>query len=460
MFSEYDFSLKKPIERILFLAFITVLILLGTHTKLFSLIAFVICALEMLLDKSKFKLMMMIYLMLLAHIFKISPTGMSYFTFLMMIYIGLKLIEEKSLLLTVVFFSIYMVVVQVVHSNININEDVKLIGNLLFIGYSLGELCSYTEKEKETLCITYIVAVIVSSFMRFFDSPFFNISAYTRPLKSEGYGAGVDRLVRFSGLYQDPNYYTVNLIIALCLIVILYYKGNTSKFFCVGTAGLILYFGTLTYSKSFLFILILPLVVFMYANHRRGRTDVQVLSVLLLVVAVAIVLVSNPDYVYNMTRRVETKESITTGRADIWVNYFDYMFHNPGILLFGKGFAGRLVNDAASHNFYVEVLYYLGIFGTLMLIIVIANSGLQFRPKRKLNLLNFSVLLTILITYFFLSQLRSYELPIHFMFAYMVMFQWDLGKSGEAPVQEVCTPLIPGLLDGNVKTLLPKENRK
>lgn len=438
----------------------TVLILLGTHTKLFSLVAFVICALEMLFDKTKFKLMLLTYLMLLAHIFKISPTGMSYFTFLMFIYIGLKVIEEKTLLLSVIFFSVYMIGVQIGHSNVNINEDIKLIGNLLFIGYSLAELRSYTEKDKETLCITYIIAVIVSSFMRFFDSSFFNISAYTRPLKSEGYGAGVDRLVRFSGLYQDPNYYTVNLIIALCLIIILYYKGNTSKLFCVGTAGLILYFGTLTYSKSFLFILLLPLAVFMYANHSRGRTDVQVLSVLLLLVAVGLVLVSNPDYVFNMTRRVESKDSITTGRADIWMGYLDYLYRHPAILLFGKGFAGKLLYDHASHNFYVEVLYYLGIFGWLLLLIAIANSGLQFRPKRKLNLMNFSVLLTILITYFFLSQLRSYELPIHFMLAYMVLFQWDLGKSGNTPVRAVCSPLVPGLMDGKVKTLLSKENNK
>lgn len=142
------------------------------------------------------------------------------------------------------------------------------------------------------------------------------------------------------------------------------------------------------------------------------------------------------------------------------MGYLDYLYRHPAILLFGKGFAGKLLYDHASHNFYVEVLYYLGIFGWLLLLIAIANSGLQFRPKRKLNLMNFSVLLTILITYFFLSQLRSYELPIHFMLAYMVLFQWDLGKSGNTPVRAVCSPLVPGLMDGKVKTLLSKENNK
>ena len=54
MFKEYDFTPKKLSGRILILGVLTVLILLGTHSSIFSLAAFVISALVVIFDKSHF----------------------------------------------------------------------------------------------------------------------------------------------------------------------------------------------------------------------------------------------------------------------------------------------------------------------------------------------------------------------------------------------------------------------
>lgn len=460
MLKEYDFSIKGTKGRVILLGLLTVLILFGTHTKLFSLAAFVISSLIVIYDKTHFRLMLITYLMLMAHIFKISSSGMSYFTFLMFIYIGLKLYEEKTILWTVVLFIIYVLTVQFINMGVKITDDLKLFGNVLFIGYALSETMTYSDSEKEALCVTHISAVLVSSVLRFFDSPFFRISDYTAPMNTEGFGYGGGEIVRFSALYQDPNYYTVNLIIALCLIVILYYRGRVSMLFCAGSAVAILYFGTLTYSKSFLLMLLLPLSIFMFANHKIGRYDIQVISLALIAAAGALLLMINPDFLVGMQKRMETGSSLTTGRTDIWLGYLDYIYHHPDVAFFGVGIGADLLYNHAMHNVYIEILYHLGIVGGFLLILAIVNSGLHYKKAIRSHYINHSVILSILITYCFLSQLHDYEFPIHFMLAFMVLNQWDLSRSSETEAPQICTPLIPKISGGKIKTLIPTENKK
>lgn len=453
MFSQYDLSPKKTIGRMIVLGAISVLILLGTHSSLFSLGAFAISAFFIIYDKTNFRLMMLTYLMMLAHIFKISPHGMSYFTFLMFLYIGIKLIEDKNILWAALILIFYIVIVQLVRSGLSFKEDLKIFGNILFVGYSLGTIHSFSDDDKEKLCITYISAVIVSSVMRFFDSDFFRISSFTNELNTEGYGAGVESIVRFSGLDEDPNYYSVNLLVSLCLLVILYYRGKTSKLFCALAAASILYFGTLTYSKSFLLILMIPLAMYLYANHRIGRYDIQVISMALIVATVFLVLLINPDYLANMQKRVESRDSITTGRAEMWMLYLDYIYHHPDIMLFGAGIGAPIVAGHAVHSFYIETLYLLGITGSFLLIVVLVSSCVQYKSVKKINLLNFSVLLCVLITYIFLNQLQGYEFPLHFMLAFMVLSQWDLCGRADDTASMICRPLLLDLSNNDIKTL-------
>ena len=222
--------------------------------------------------------------------------------------------------------------------------------------------------------------------------------------------------------------------------------------FCAGSAVAILYFGTLTYSKSFLLMLLCPVIVFMYANHRIGRHDIQIISFAMIAGAIAVVLLINPDYLTGMQQRLEDGNSLTTGRSEIWVEYLEYVYSHPDVMLFGKGVGAGFFSGHAPHNSYVDILYHLGIVGSFLLIVCIISGGIQMRIKTK-NLLNYSVLIGILIAYFFLSQLHGYEFPVHFMLVFMLMTQWNLEKNADVSAQVICTPLLPDIADGKVKTL-------
>lgn len=458
LFKEYTFSFRRPSIRIMTLALLTLLILFGTHFHFLSFIAFGISCVILALSDNKYKIGVMVYLMMMAHIFKISPSGMSYFTFIMLLYIFLELIKKKKIMWSAIAFTGFIITVQIFYQRISVTDDLKLIVNILFISCAINQVKEFSSEERDDIYIYYIISLIVSSIMRFFDSSFFKISEYTLVLKTEAFGAKLEGITRFSALYQDPNYYTVNLIMALCFIVILYYKSSIPTAFCVLGAGAIIYFGTLTYSKSFILFLLIPFALLMFANFKRERVGAQVIILISLMVGIAFLVVSNNHFLQMMQLRMETGSSLTTGRSDIWEMYLDYIINRPTVAMFGMGIGADLMQNKAMHNSYVECFYHLGIVGSLLLVYVIAKSGVKYKGKSKRNFLNFAPLLVILVTYAGLSQLHDYEFPLHFMLAYMPLFLWDSSAVTEYEQPSVCPLLIPNILDNKINVLLKEEN--
>ena len=79
--------------------------------------------------------------------------------------------------------------------------------------------------------------------------------------------------------------------------------------------------------------------------------------------------------------------TFTTGRSDIWVNYFEYFRLNPLTVFFGKGYTNILINEKASHNTLIQIIFQFGIVGSVCLfmwikqIIKISLSGIKIGKK-------------------------------------------------------------------------------
>ena len=397
--------------------------------------------------------MVLVYLMMMAHIFKVSPSGKSYFTFLVLIYIFLEIAKKKKIMWSAMAFMAFVLSMQIIFNRISVADDLKLFVNVLFISCALNEVANFSSKERDKIYLSYIVSLIVSSTMRFFDSGFFNISEYTLVLKTEAFGAKLEGITRFSGLYQDPNYYTVNIILALCFVVILYYKRSIPAILCASFTGVIIYFGSLTYSKSFILFLIFPFTLLVFANHKLNRKGAQFFIIGILLGGITFLIVSNSHFIQMMQLRMDTGTSLTTGRSDIWEMYIDYIIDNPAIAIFGKGIGAPLMDNKAMHNTYVECFYHLGVVGTGLLVFVIAQSGVKIKKRIKRNYLNYAPLLVVLVTYSGLSQLHDYEFPFHFLLAYMALYLWDSNEILESKTQIICPLLLPDILDEKIKVL-------
>ena len=229
---------------------------------------------------------------------------------------------------------------------------------------------------------------------------------------------------RFSGLYADPNYYSVNLIIALALLVLLYYRKEIKLIPFAGLVVALLSFVVLTYSKSSFLMLLLPIYMFLYANFRGKRYYTLVLSLILFAFAFFFLLDGKLDMFSTVLARFGNSDqlsNLTTGRSYLWQNYLNHFSKSFPLLLFGNGFDAELLGKMAPHNTYIDLLYYLGILGTVLLFVTLSLLNKPNRTPHKKTFLNRSVLLVVLAMYFFLSQLFYFDMPFHILLALMVL---------------------------------------
>ncbi len=396
-----------------------ILIVLGTYSSIFSLAAFGICALAFLLVSNAELVFILFFIMPFANIFKMSPSSQSFFTFLMIAYVAFYMLKAKSFNGKVIMWGVFLVsflVFQMLFS-MNMLRTIKFIVNILFVYLVWTEV---DEKEYRDIFLGYTTGMIITSLLAAFDIiP--NLEAYIALKESTVQEVAIGR---FSGLYGDPNYYAVNVIIALCLMVILFCKKEINwVVFGVFSIALIS-FAIMTHSKSAFLMLAIPVLMFLYANIRNKRFVLVFLCILLLIVFGVRLMAGQIEFLQVVMERLTASEDInalTTGRVGIWERYMTYFKESALRTFLGNGFGADLLGGRAAHNTYVDLIYFMGVLGTLILGITLSVIWKSKPEKARKNLLNFSALLVIVIMYFFLSQLFYFDLPFHILLAMMVL---------------------------------------
>ena len=98
----------------------------------------------------------------------------------------------------------------------------------------------------------------------------------------------------------------------------------------------------------------------------------------------------------------------------------EFFSNSPVNLVFGTGLGEQLVNGGGAHNTYIDFIYYLGITGTIGFFVVISQIIKLNVTSIRRNFLNYSIVLLLIIMYFFLSELQYFDLPFHISLALMV----------------------------------------
>lgn len=135
-------------------------------------------------------------------------------------------------------------------------------------------------------------------------------------------------VTRFSGLYTDPNYYAISVIISLCLIVFLYMKKRLSLIATVVLSIPLCIFAGMTSSKSALVMLAIPIIEMIYVCFKEK--NYIVLSLFFIALAAIIVgVIGGRIDIFNATfdrLNLDTRniDALTTGRTVLWRDYFNY----------------------------------------------------------------------------------------------------------------------------------------
>lgn len=182
-------------------------------------------------------------------------------------------------------------------------------------------------------------------------------------------------VTRLSGFYGDPNFYSAH--IAACLagtqLLLCHEKSRRRQIVLAILALVLLYCGLLSASKSFiivtacLFLLWVPILLEKGTSSSRFRLFVGLLC--------AGIIIASSSAFHALLQIVDDRfaqasnlSELTTGRTDLWRNYIHEFLNNPITLLFGEGYTSINLNNKASHNTLIQVVYQFGLIGMPLLI--------------------------------------------------------------------------------------------
>lgn len=412
---EIEHDLKKKIM----FASTVILITSGVVVRPLMYLAFLYCAFLVVFVKDVSKVYSLMYfLMPFATIFKISPGATSLLTYVLLLF-ELKLLVTKrqlprGFLLFWYFYSAYILI----GMGTAYTDAIKQTFIPIFFYFGLqDEIKDSVESHSKA----YIDAIILSSVLGVYRDQVPNLTSFVN-MKSARMDVNVI-VQRFSGLWEDPNYYSTNLILALTLTIFFHIKGMYSfRRTIIYYAALIL-FGAMTGSKTFLLMLCviyLFLIVETFKNRRYFLCGACVCVGL-----VGVILVLNGTITaFNTTieRLVSSSSSLsslTTFRSDLWINYLTTFFDHPIKALLGNGL-GIDYTYTAPHNTFIDYIDLYGIIGSGLFLL---TCYFAVRGKRFVrHFANFMPAVALIVLYCTLSMIRYFDYPFHITIACMLIY--------------------------------------
>lgn len=400
-------------------------IILGTINNMFTLLSLAACAVFMAMCNEEEYVPFLFFILPFAPIFKLSGGGTSCFTYVTILYVCLyfvrtnwKMNEGDAFVLIIV---LYVIACECISQTVNVVRTVKFANNLLLIAIFTN---IDNQKWHRSIFISYILGFIISGMLSAFASNFLPISDYVTT-KVEFFPGGTS-IERFAGLYNDPNYFSINVIISLCLITNMLRRNEISSIAALSFSLILIYFAAKTGSKSALLMLAFPAIICIWNSIRDKRVGMIVFFSAAIITGIYLVQNGHITIFSNTLNRLESGKSggierITSGRYDIWKSFVDYFERFPFKTLIGNGVGVLYLDGRASHNTYIDFIYQLGIVGTGLYCYIISRYLKKSKIVLRRNINNYAVTMCIVVMYAFLSQLQEFDLPFQITLAIMTL---------------------------------------
>lgn len=246
-------------------------------------------------------------------------------------------------------------------------------------------------------------------------------------------------VIRFYGPFQDPNYYALLLVTALALMTKLKDSGSLGwGAFLMGSL-LFIVCGVLTYSKTFFLMLMLLVVLYLVWQFWNKRVFRGIFMTLAMVVVGGILLFSEDSpfavVLIRLTSAVDLGD-LTTGRSDVFVEYFRAITESVGSALFGAGLAaGKLSRDP--HNLLLEITYYVGLVGLILMVCYYVSliRAIDANLKAQNFIARYVVLFMVIMLHMTLHGMTTFPTYAAFFLAALAMLILPEEKE-EEPCQD------------------------
>jgi len=366
------------------------------------LLLLIICILSV---KIECVLSVMLFLLPWAGILKVNSSSMTFMTLVLPFVFLRILISLKSelkinhLTLTILIFLVAFSLTSSFFSGNAIG--ISAFGFFILLSYLLL-LQSNKELLPATKETTYLFNI--SLILAFASGTVLQVLPHMREHFKSSHVTGETIVNRFSSLNYDPNYNALQILMGISMLMIKISEDRKRNMFDLILLLLLIGIGVLSLSKMYLLMMIILIFVWIitrWESHFSGLRKAAIMTIMVLVTIYlydkGILKEQINAYAYRLSR-VTDMATLTTGRSVIFAEYLNYMLENPNVLLLGSGFTNEAILWKASHNTYIQVVFQIGIFGAVLLIIFIAEFINSMKPVgQNIKLIRFLPLFTLLL---------------------------------------------------------------
>ena len=406
-------------------AIIAFLIILSLYIPFFVYIAYIATGFILCVLTPKEVFSLLFFLFPYAGIFKTIPGATSFFTLLEIMALGIVFLDIQKLDIPflVLSFGFSLSLLFVTSSFIFILKMVIIVG--LFYLFTV----SYKKKDGKTYLFYFLFGLVSSSILGIMKEDIPRLLSFYDDLNYMWLEGG--NVLRFSGIFQDPNYFSIALIQGLMLLgILLFTKGIKNKLGMIIISLFLVGCGLVTLSKSFYLMLALLALGVIWAKSTAIIKFIKnnfllslIISAVVLCGGIIFILVDPMGVVEKMLYRFSHGDW-STGRVVIWKGYLEKIQASTHTLLFGYGLDAPYVNKAA-HNIYIESVYYIGIVGLTIYILLLTYIVFLNRKKMRRGLYNYFGFFAVALMYAFLCGLMAHDFPFYMMLSF-ILFNMDL----------------------------------
>ncbi len=284
----------------------------------------------------------------------------------------------------VVLLALYLLVVRVIRDTALFENNLIKIVLMLMLVVLIAQ-SEEARKSFRTSCLFFgLSTFLVSLYMSFYTDNTVLAAFAAQDSATTG--------LRFSGLSNDPNFYSSLMLMAItCLLVIVCMEKKTSvRLFALAVAIGEFYFGAMSGSKMFMLgVIFAAAMALLYLMMQRYPLSYKV-GLVLIIGALAIVFFASglfDEQLDVFTQRMETVSdatSLTTSRNELFQRDLTFFSGHPRELVFGVGF--YMEQDILKpHNMPLQVVIQIGLVGTALLVGIFVGVARQFSPLRLRN---------------------------------------------------------------------------
>lgn len=419
----------------------------GSNLFLVGFMLFIMTA--MLLDKQPHRVDYLLFFISWVYVIKFDLTSYSLFVVLSFVYIMLSIITlfmlNKSistrLVMTYVLFGCFVVGATLFNRG-NVIEVLGFVLNYSVIFFAVLFIDSTTYFKRYTY--VYATGLLAAAVVRWISFSVQEIDSFIQSMTIVNTVKTTSTLnTRFTGLDLDPNYFSLQILIAITCLFVLFYYDNKKDVKPIVLIMILAVFGVFTYSKMFIITCVaFILITFIMFVQHNIKTAWKFASFIIAICSVILFFFYEKlieIYKIRFFGAGTSTDAITTGRLSSWQLFATEILQSTKIFLMGAGFGTSFSKEKMAHTIYLSTPYYLGIIGIFLALLYISslnqvlrqNIGVSNETTYQLFAINAIPLYIMLIANIVLDSIVMDYFPFHIM---LIMFALKLQKNQESNV--------------------------